>query len=206
MIWTWFVTTDGDRLQQALARFDAANAEDPNTETVAGRRRPKELVYAERMTRWLGRLEPRASEALQLAARAQHLRRWVILRDDYPAGREGYHRWRTTLYRFHAVEAAKVLREVGYDDETIGRVGSLLQKKRMKQDPDCQTLEDVVCLVFLESYFSDFAKEHDKERLVAILRKTWRKMSPRGHEAALGLDLPAGARALVERALGTGDV
>lgn len=192
---------DSERLQDAFARFDAANGEDPNTETVDGRERPKELVYAERMTRWLGRLEPRASEPLRLAARAQHLRRWVIPRGGFPAGREGYHRWRTTLYHFHAEEAAKILRDVGYGDEVVGRVESLLQKKRLKQDPECQTLEDVVCLVFLESYFSDFAEQHDEEKLLGILRKTWRKMSPRGREAALGLDLPAAARALVGRAL-----
>jgi hypothetical protein len=191
-----------ERLQEAVARFDAANSEDPNTETVDGRERPKELVYAERMTRWLERLEPEASEPLKLAARAQHLRRWVIPRGDYPAGREGYHRWRTTLYRFHAEEAAKILRESGYDDETIERVESLIRKERLKQDLECQTLEDVACLVFLEGYFADFAKQHDEEKLVEIVRKTWRKMSPRGHEAALGLDLPADAQALVGRALG----
>ena len=190
-----------ERLHEAFTRFDAANSEDPNTERVDGQERPKELVYAERMTRWLDHLEPDASEALRLAARAQHLKRWVIPRSDFPEGREGYHRWRTTLYGFHADEAAKILREVGYGDETVERVESLLQKKRLKLEPECQTLEDVICLVFLEDYFSDFAKQHDEEKLIGILRRTWKKMSPRGHEAALGLDLPAEARGLVARAL-----
>src|SRR4051812_48232847 len=103
------------RIQLALERFDALNAQDPHTELVAGRPEPKELLYARRMTQWLHRLEPSAPEALQLAARAQHLMRWRFPRDTFPKDRAGYIRWRTTLYDFHADRAAEVLRDVGYD-------------------------------------------------------------------------------------------
>ena len=188
------------RFAAAIARFDAANARDPNVTIVEGMPQPKELVYARRMTDWLSRLEPNASEPVQLAARCQHLMRWSIPRDSYPMDRPGYLKWRTTLYDFHADRAAEILRDVGYDDATIARVRSLVRKEKIKADPEMQLLEDVICLVFLENYFAEFAADHDEEKLIRILRRTWAKMSPRGHEAALGLDLPERERKLVERA------
>ena len=194
--------TDDARLNAALDRFDALNAQDPNSEqSDDGRPQPKELIYARRMTAWLHRLEPNPSVPLQLATRAQHLMRWKIPRETFPRDRAGYIRWRTMLYDFHADHAAAVLREVGYDDATVDRVRSLIRKQHLKTDPEAQTLEDVICLVFLENYFADFARDHDEEKLVRILRKTWKKMSPRGHEAAMGLDLGQRERELIARAL-----
>jgi hypothetical protein len=191
-----------DRLARAIARFDAENAQDPNRVTVDDVEQPKELVYARQMTDWLERLYPDASEVLQLAARAQHIRRWEIPRDTFPIDRAGYHRWRTKLYGFHADVAEKILRDVGYDDATVGRVRSFLKKERLKTDPETQALEDVICLVFLENYFADFAQEHDEEKVVGIIKRTWAKMSPVGHAAALKLKLPDEAARLVARALG----
>lgn len=195
------MTSASERFHEALRRIDAANAEDPNQEIVDGEAQPKELVYSRRMSAWLERLAPDASEALRLAARAQHIRRWTIPRAAYPMDRPGYHRWRTTLARFHADTAGAILRELGYEDTTIARVQSLLRKERLKSDPETQTLEDVICLVFLENHFADFARRHDEAKLLEVLRKTWAKMSPQGRQAALGLDLPPAARAIVEKAL-----
>jgi hypothetical protein len=182
------------RFQSAIDRFDALSASDPHG---------KELLYARRMTQWLEKLEPAASEPLRLATRAQHLLRWRIPRDTFPKDRAGYLKWRTTLYDFHADQAAAVLREVGYEDATIARVRSLIRKENLKSDPDAQLLEDVICLVFLENYFADFAKDHDEAKLIRILRKTWKKMSARGQSAALELDLGTRERALLVRALET---
>ena len=187
------------RFQRALDRFDALNAQDPHTDLVEGRPEPRELVYARRMTQWLHRLEPDASAALQLAARSQHLMRWHISRETFPKDRAGYIRWRTTLYDFHADRAAEVLREVGYDDAMIDRVRSLIRKQNLKTDPESQTLEDVICLVFLENYFAQFARDHDEEKLLKILRKTWRKMSDRGHAAAMKLNLGPRELELIHR-------
>lgn len=192
---------DRARFAAALAAIDAANADDPSHETVDGKKMPKELAYARRMTAWLGRLDPEASDALRLAIRAQHIRRWTVPRDGYPMDRQGYHRWRTALARFHADTAGAILQQAGYDAAMIERVGSLIRKERLKTDPEAQTLEDVACLVFLENYLADFAGKHDEAKVVDILRKTWRKMSKSGQEAALSLDLaPAGKRVL-DRAL-----
>ena len=181
-----------DKLSEAIARIDAYNAEDPED---------KQLLYSQRMTGWLDKIEPDASEALRIAARAQHIGRWTSPRESYPMDRAGYKRWRTDLLSFHAETTAGILREVGYDEDLIGRVASLLKKKNLKTDPDCQTLEDVICLVFLEFEFEEFATQHDEEKLVHILRRTWIKMSERGHRAALGLDLPNHLAALVSKAL-----
>jgi len=191
-----------DKLSEAIARFDAANTEDPNQEMIDGRERPKELVYAERMSAWLDRLAPDASDVVRLAVRAQHIRRWSIPRDSYPMDRAGYRKWRIELGKFHAVTAGEILRDVGHDEKTVTRVQSLLRKERLKADPEVQLLEDVACLVFLNHYFADFAAKHDEAKLVNIVRKTWRKMSSQGQAAARGLALPADLEAILARALG----
>lgn len=195
--------TSDSRFEDAIRRIDEANAEDPNVEVADGREEPKELLYGRRMSGWVERLRPDAPEAVRLAARAQHLRRWEIPRNQFPMDRAGYHRWRTTLYKFHADQAAAILRDVGYDEETIARVGDLLQKKRLKTDPDAQTIEDAAALVFLEHHAVEFAGREDmtEEKLVDILRKTWKKMSAAGQRAALEMELPAALRGLIEKAL-----
>jgi hypothetical protein len=189
------------RFLKAIDRIDAANAEDPNRDVWDGEQVPAALLYGQRMTKWLDKLYPDASEPLQLAARAQHIRRWEVPRDSYPRDRIGYLKWRTYLYGHHADITEQILREVGYDDKTIAKVRSLLKKERIKTDPDGQALEDVICLCFLENYFAEFAPKHEEEKVVNILRKTWTKMSPTGHAAALKLQMPPEARRLVEKAL-----
>jgi Domain of unknown function (DUF4202) len=192
---------DLERFNAAIARFDAANADDPTTEVFQGAVYPKELLYAQRMTAWLDNIAPDASEALRLAVRCQHIQRWTIPRHTYAMDRHGYLRWRTTLAKFHADTAAAILRDVGYDGATIQRVQTLLRKERLKRDPEVQCLEDVICLVFLEHYLAAFATQHDAIKVLDILRKTWTKMSPRGHEVALTLPMSPEARRLVEQAL-----
>ncbi|MCB2407716.1 DUF4202 domain-containing protein [Hymenobacter lucidus] len=191
-----------NRFQAALEKFDAANAQDPNQETdTAGRHWPKELLYSHRMSACLARVAPEAPETLQLAARGQHLCRWAIPRHDFPMDRAGYHQWRNTLKKYHAEVAGRLLTEVGYDEATITRVQALVQKQQLAHDTEVQLLEDVVCLVFLEYYFLDFARQHPEEKVIDIVQKTWRKMTPQGHALALELALPAEAQALVAKAL-----
>lgn len=191
------------RFDDAIAAIDAANAEDPNRETFEGRDWPKELLYGRRMSGWLDRLAPEASEALKLAARAQHIQRWHIPRKDYDDGKKGYHLWRTTLYRYHAERAGEILAKAGYDAKTVARVGTLLQKRHLRSDAEAQALEDAACLVFLENHFAEFSTRYEPDKIVDIVRKTWAKMSPNGHKAALDLanSLPADALQLVQRAL-----
>jgi hypothetical protein len=189
------------RLDQAFCRFDEANAHDPNTEMVNGQSLPKELVYGQRMSVRLAAFRPDAPETVKLAARAQHIRRWEVPRESYPDGRAGYLKWRTDLYKRHGVIAGEIMREVGYDDETIARVQELLRKRGLKTDPQAQIMEDVACLVFLEHYFHDFAQKHDEEKLKEIVQKTWRKMTERARKAALQIDHAPQDLALIQKAL-----
>ena len=193
--------TTTDRFTTAIARIDAANLADPSHETFQGVEQPKELIYSQRMSAWLDRFEPNASEPLRLAAHGQHICRWTIPRDTFSMDRPGYHRWRTTCQRMHAEKLGEILQSVGYDDSTITRVQSLVRKERLKLDPEAQLLEDVICLVFLENYFADFSQKHDETKLIDIVRKTWKKMSPRGHQAALQLPLSDETKSLVQKAL-----
>lgn len=198
------MTNLSDHFKEAIARFDAANAADPNKEMFEGKEYPKELLYAQRMTAWLDKYAPDASEALQLAARAQHICRWKIPRREYPMDRDGYNQWRTTLAKMHGDIAAEIMREVGYDEQMCEKIKALLLKDRIKlADPDGQTLEDVVCLVFLEFYFVPFAPQYNEIKLASIVRKTWKKMSERGHQTALTLLplLPANLIEVVKKAV-----
>ncbi len=174
--------------QAAITAFDQANAEDPNTEMFEGNSCPKELLYAQRMSEMQQRYAPEASEAVKLAVRAQHIQRWKIPRSDYPMDKPGYMRWRTTLYKFHAKTAGNIMQEVGYDDEMIDRVKTIVSKKGLKTNSETQMMEDVVDLVFLEHYMLGFAGQHpeyDEAKWIQIIKKTWQKMSPHAHEFAL---------------------
>jgi hypothetical protein len=188
-------------LDDALRRFDQTNAEDPNQEILAGQSKPKEVVYGHRMSARLASYAPDAPEAVKLAARAQHIRRWELPRDRYPEGRAGYLRWRTDLYERHADIAGRILEDVGYEVETIERVRTLLRKRGLKNDPDVQLMEDVICLVFLEHYFHDFARKHDQKKMISIVQKTWRKMTKKAHQAALRLDYAPRDLAVIQKAL-----
>ncbi|MEY2452671.1 MAG: hypothetical protein QOD92_2245 [Acidimicrobiaceae bacterium] len=190
-----------DRLARAIAAIDAANANDPETLEVRGAIRPKEQAHAELMTEWVDRLDPAATDAQLLAARAHHLRRWSIPRDSYPDGRSGYLRWRTALKKQHAEEVGAILDSVGYPPDVIQRVQHIVRKDNLKSDPMVQTHEDALCIVFLETQLLDLAREQGDDKTVDIIRKTVVKMSDRGIAAALALDLPPEAVSLVGRAL-----
>lgn len=198
--------SDKARFDQAIAKFDAANAEDPNKEVFEGKEYPKELLYAQRMTGMLQRFAPDAPEHVQLAVRAQHICRWKVPRADYPMDKPGYYQWRTYLYKFHGETAGAIMREVGYDEDTIVKLQALLRKEKLKLNPETQLLEDVVDLTFLQYYLEAFVQkfsgQYDEEKLLDIVRKTWKKMSEKGHEAALKLDFKPEMLAVVQKALG----
>ena len=190
-----------DRLARALAAVDAANGEDPTSVDVDGQPVPRELVYGRRMSAWLERLVPDASEALCLAVRAQHIQRWKVPRSAYPEGRTGYKRWRSELARMHAELAARIAADAGYDEATCARIAEMIQKRGLRTNAETQTLEDVACLVFLEHHLGEFAAKHDRAKVIDVLRKTWPKMSERGHAAALGLAFDDEQRGLIQDAL-----
>ena len=189
-----------ERFQALIERIDRLNREDPNRETVQGLDAPRELLYAQRLTEWVLRLNPQASEELRIAARGQHVQRWTIPRERYPKTRAGYLRWRETLKAFHAETVGKLMRDVGYPSSVIERVQTMMGKRHLADDPDTQTLEDALCLVFLETQFADLRRKTPEVTILEVLRKTWKKMSEPARAAALQLALDQAERALLDRA------
>ena len=186
----------------ASALIDAENAQDPNTEVFQSTTFPKELLYSNRMYERLMSFQPYACEAVQVASKAQHIRRWEIPRESFPMDRLGYLKWREDLKKFHANTTAAILEKSGYDDEFIARVSFLIEKKLLKKDEETQLLEDVICLVFLEHYFDSFVPKHETEKMKNIILKTWNKMSDNGHQEALKINFSASNFQLIKEALG----
>ncbi len=175
------------RLEIVLAAIDAANAGDPTLEEG----RPAALLYGERMSSELDRLDAGASEHLAIAARGQHVERWKLRRDAYPEGREGYLAWRREQGRLHGARVAGMMAEAGYPEADRERVAAMLRKEGIKRDPEVQMLEDVICFVFLKWYFEPFAAKHEPEAIEKIVVKTARKMSEDGRARVLDeFDLP----------------
>jgi hypothetical protein len=165
-----------DRLHQVLAAIDVANRADPKGEA---------LLYGERMTAELARLFPDASDVLQIAARGQHVERWLLPRADYPEGKAGYLAWRREQARRHALRVGSMMADAGYSQADCDRVGVLLRKEGLKRDPEVQALEDVICVTFLRWYFADFSAKHDAASVLDIVQKTARKMSDAGRARVL---------------------
>ena len=189
---------------EAIAAIDAANADDPNTIEVRGEVRPKEQAHAELMTEWLTRLDPDATDAQHLAARAHHLRRWTIARSEYPEGRAGYLRWRTALKKQHAEDVGSILAGVGYDAATIERTQQIIRKEGLASDPQVQTHEDALCLVFLETQLAATVDDLGDETMLDVIRKTAAKMSARALALVGDLPMRPEDRALIGRSLAGG--
>jgi len=190
------------RFSEAIRRFDEENGRDPHLLVVDGVTQPHELLYARRLTEWVLRLQPNASKPLLLAARSQHICRWLVPRSSYEMTRAGYLRWRNDLKHLHAKKSAEILREVGYDEATIARVVELNLKKGLGHDQECQVLEDALCLVTLQYQLADLMEKTDPDKMVGILRKTWKKMSDVARAHALALPFTEAESALLEQAVG----
>ncbi|MXV52626.1 DUF4202 family protein [Pedobacter sp. HMF7647] len=190
-----------DELQKAFTLFDGYNRQDPETLHFGGEVYPAEYFYAIKLYEWVLKLDPDAAEELLLASRSQHIGRWEIKRETYPPGKTGYLNWRSDLAKFHAAKASELMKLAGYGQEMIDHVQPIILKQRIKLDPEVQTIENALCLVFLEFQFEDFIKKHDDEKLINIVRKTWKKMSEEGRNAALQLSYSDKALALIKQAL-----
>ena len=191
------------RLRAALDAIDDANRADPTVVTVRDRTGPKEIIHADLVTEWVLRLRPDADDALLLAARGHHFRRWTVPRASYPAGRAGYLRWRKDLHGQHARELGVVLGDAGYDEATIARVQSIVRKDglaRAGEHDDVQVLEDALCLVFLETQLVDIAARLDPAKLPGVITKTAHKMSAAGLAQIAHVPLGPGAHRILDEA------
>ncbi|WP_342648250.1 DUF4202 domain-containing protein [Mucilaginibacter sp. CSA2-8R] len=191
------------KLEQAFQLFDDYNRQDPRNIAWDGETHPQEYFYALKLYEWVLKLDRTASEELLLASRSQHIGRWEIPRESYPDGREPYLKWRKDLALHHAEVTARLLKQAGYDDEMVERVSQIILKKRIKVDADVQTMENALCLVFLEFQFEDFRKKYtdEPEKMVNILRKSLIKMDAHGHNFALRLSYSDDGLSLISQAL-----
>jgi tRNAThr (cytosine32-N3)-methyltransferase len=186
---------------RARVLIDSAHAADP-TRTADGR--AAELIYGERVETWVARLVPEASPLLLLAARCQHLERWLTPRATFPEGKIGYLTWRRSLYVKQAERARELLLAAGVATHEAAEVATWVSKTGLKTNPGTQALEDAAVLVFLENEISTFAAQHadyPREKFIDILKKTWRKLSPAAQQAATQLTLPPAIADLVRAAL-----
>jgi hypothetical protein len=192
------------RLEKAFKLFDDYNKQDPNILSWNGLQFPAEYFYALQLHEWVKKLEPAAGEALLLASRSQHIGRWQIPRENYPMNKAGYLTWRMTLAKFHADTAASLMKEAGYEEELIAEVQHIILKKNLKSDHAVQVMENALCLVFLEFQYHDFIINHDDDKVIRIIQKSWRKMTEPGRAAALKLHFDARGKSLIVQALGEG--
>lgn len=190
-----------DKLAKLLNLIDEAHSQDPKIILIHGEEIPYELHYSRKMSSYLQKRDPSASVPLQVAIRAQHLRRWEVPRDSYPMTKVGYHAWRTLLKKRQAEIASKMCLECGFTTEEAEKVAHLIRKEDLKKDEETQILEDVACLVFLDDQFEEFEKQHDEAKIVTILQKTWGKMSNKGHDLALEIPMSERCKELVGKAL-----
>lgn len=194
------MTTSTDQFKKAIEAFDAYNENDPNKEEYNGKVFSKEVLYAYRMTERLNQFAPDASEYVKLAARCQHIGRWEIIRDHFPMDKKGYLQWRNQEKIHHAKVADEILKTCQHDSETIDKVKFLVLKKELFTNTDTQLLEDVICLVFIEFYIETFAAKHDDDKVVDIIKKTLKKMSSKGIDAALKISVSKKIASLIQQA------
>jgi len=191
--------------EKVLQAIDSINQQDPNITYVNNKKFPKELLYGQHMTQCLNKYWPEANELLQIAVRAQHIKRWHIARTEYPMGKQGYLTWRKELGIFHAKTAKELMLSHGYSEAEAEQTACIIRKEKFKTNQDSQTLEDVACLVFLQYYFDEFAKKYtdanNEEKIIRIVQLTWGKMSEQGHKIALSLTFPEHLSALINKAL-----
>lgn len=177
-----------DPLASAFRIIDAAHAKQP--------RRPEDALseqdYCIEVEQWVFKLsggQEFVSPALRLAARSQHLERHAIPRSKFPEGRQGYLNWRAAVKRRQKERLMAMLSFTGVDRSVVERASRLIGKDvPLAEDPEMQTLEDATCLTFLSHELDSFQKNKDDAKLVDIFQKTWKKMSPKAHAFAAGLE------------------
>src|SRR5690606_3111533 len=189
------------KMEAALSAIDGYNKQDLILFSVNGKQVPQRYFFSVKVFEWVNKLAPHASEEHLLASRAHHIGRWEIPREQYPDGRAGYLSWRRHLGELHAEKAGEILEKAGYSDAECARVKELIQKKRLKTDPEAQLLENALCRVFLEYQHEDFRQKHSKEKMIRILRKTLLKMDEQGRKEALELSYTPDGLALIQEAL-----
>jgi hypothetical protein len=193
------------QLKNTLTAIDDVNSQDPNIIVCEGINQAKELIYGQQMSACLNKYWPDAHEILQIAVRAQHIKRWQLKRNEYKEGKAGYYQWRIAQGKFHAQLTSEIMIKQGYSSDDANQCAAIIRKENLKTNDNSQSLEDVACLVFLMHYFDEFAakytEQNNEAKIVRIVQLTWKKMSDKAHEIALSLTLPDHLANIVNKAL-----
>ena len=186
----------------ACAAIDAANGADPTVVVVRGISTPLALAHGQLATEWISIMHgPHPANEWLLAARAHHLRRWEVTRSTYPQGKAGYLNWRKDQKARHAHDVAELLTAAGYQSDFVASVQALIQRQQLRSDAGQQAVEDAACLVFIETQLASFADQHERGKVIDIIQKTARKLSPLGASMIDRIVLAPSAAALLAEAL-----
>lgn len=135
--------------------IDQAHKRDPlyvSPSPSGGASKQHELAYAHAMEAWVRKLLPglKGSQAfielqqqvqtddqgleqlLILAARCQHLERFLTPRSSFPDGKAGYLKWRRQLYTTQADRAVQLLTQAGLDEKQADYVHKWVSKTDLK--------------------------------------------------------------------------
>lgn len=175
--------------------------EDPVQVVRNGQSIGDEGVYALRMVDRLYEFYPMATQELELAALAHHIKRWEIKRTVFAMDKQGYFQWRRQVAKHQLAITSDALAKVGLSDEDRDEVLKVLRKENLKTHPLAQVIEDVACLVFIQYYLEPFAEPHETPKVVEILRKTMLKMSDRAIEEASRLPVSDKVKSFLNEAV-----
>jgi hypothetical protein len=189
-------------LIEVINKISFAHLQDPNLDTWNNEIYPAEWLYIQRITERMEVYQPEASPELIIAANCQHLCRWEIGRKTFPEGRAGYYQWRNFLSEYQFQKAREIILKAGFDEEFADRVKAIVKKENIFTHAESQTLEDVVCLVFMEFYLDEFIRGKSELDMSTIIQKTWKKMSEKGHQEAMKINYTDGTLAVIKQALG----
>lgn len=189
-------------IEYLIHQLSVAHLQDPNMVKWNEEVYPAEWLYIQRIVERLEAFEQYASDELIVAANCQHLFRWEVERKTFPEGRIGYYQWRNYLSEYQSMKAKEIILNAGFEAEFADQVKVIVKKENIHMNQEAQTLEDVVCLVFLEYYLNEFMFDKSEESMATIILKTWNKMSERAQQEALKLDYSDGALSVLKKTLG----
>lgn len=189
--------TYADRMEHWASHFIGLRLDTPDYLSFSTTVSPSSTSDVESLTR--------TGELLRIAARCQHLERFLTPRSSYPEGKAGYLKWRRDLYKIQADRAKQLLLQAGVEEREADWVHKWVSKTELNSgketgDLGTQLLEDAAVLVFLQEELEVFAEEHGdykEEKFVDIIKKTWTKLSKVGKEEALKLTMPKGLEPIV---------
>lgn len=186
---------------KAIIAIEQIHSKDITQEQHNGSLIPAEFLYGKRMLKTLELVSPESSYAMKLAVQCQHLQRWGVPRSSYTYDRRGYHEWRREVMKYQLEQTINLLSSISIDEIDIKWIAQVINAQENKADSNGLIIMDTACLVFLKWYMEPFAKKHESEKVLDILKKTFRKMSTDAQNLISKLDLPESSLQVLNQAI-----